>query len=95
MQKMSLKPQLKRIHIKLIAVVVFLRKAPLTQSVVIVHFKRLGSRHFVKEMKIQSILPKYNMIFRKTNLKPKTISELHSKGVKSSRLSNLMRLKVR
>ena len=27
--------------------------------------------------------------------KPKTISEIHSKGVKSSRLSNLMRLKVR
>ena len=36
----------------------------------IVHFKRLGSRHFVKEMKIQSILLIYNMIFRKTNLKP-------------------------
>ena len=36
----------------------------------IVHFKRLGSRHFVKEMKIQGILPKYNNIFRKTNLKP-------------------------
>ena len=27
--------------------------------------------------------------------KPKTISEIYSKGVKSSRLSNLMRLKVR
>ena len=26
--------------------------------------------------------------------KPKTISEIHSKGVKSSRLSNLMRFKV-
>ena len=33
------------------------------------------------------------MIFRKT--KPKTISEIHSKGVKSSRLSNFMRLKAR
>ena len=36
----------------------------------IVHFKHLGSGHFVKEIKIQSILLKYNMIFRKTNLKP-------------------------
>ena len=35
----------------------------------IVYFKRLGSRHFLKEMKIQSILLKYNTIFRKTNLK--------------------------
>ena len=35
----------------------------------ILHSKRFGSRHFVKEMKIQSILLKYNMIFRKTNLK--------------------------
>ena len=33
---------------------------------IIVHFKRLGSRHFLKEMKIQSILLKYNMIFRQT-----------------------------
>ena len=37
---------------------------------IIVHFKRLGSRHFVKEMNIQSILLKCNMIFRQTNLKP-------------------------
>ena len=36
----------------------------------IVHVKRLGSRHFVKEMKIQSIFLKCKMIFRKTNLKP-------------------------
>ena len=36
----------------------------------IVHFKRLGSRHFVKEMKIQSSMLRYNMILRKTNLKP-------------------------
>ena len=36
----------------------------------IVHFKRLGSRHLVKEIKIRSILLRYNMIFRKTNLKP-------------------------
>ena len=59
---------------------------------VIVHFKRLGSRHFVKEMKIQSILLIYNMIVRKTNLKPflKSIQKVS----KSSRLSNLMRLKV-
>ena len=35
-----------------------------------VHFKRLGSRHFVKEMKIQSSMLRYNMILRKTNLKP-------------------------
>ena len=37
---------------------------------IIVHFKRLCSRHFVKEMKIRSILLRHNMIFRKTNLKP-------------------------
>ena len=39
-------------------------------NVIIVHFKCLGSRHFVKEMTIQTILLIYNMIFRKTNLKP-------------------------
>ena len=39
-------------------------------TITIVHFKRLGSRHFLKEMKIESILLKFNMIFRKTNLKP-------------------------
>ena len=61
--------------------------------VIIVHFKRLGSRHFVKEMKIQSILLIYNMIFRKTNLKP--FLKYIQKMSKSSRLSNLMRLKVR
>ena len=36
----------------------------------IVHFKRLCSWYFVKEMKTLSILLEYNMIFRKTNLKP-------------------------
>ena len=59
----------------------------------IVHFKRLGSRHFVKEMEIQSILLIYNLIFRKTNLKP--FLKYIQKVSKSSRLSNLMRLKVR
>ena len=39
-------------------------------SYTIVYFKRLGSRHFVKEMKIPSSMLRYNMIFRKTNLKP-------------------------
>ena len=58
----------------------------------IVHFKRLGSRHFVKEMKIQSILLIFNMIFRRTNLKP--FMKYIQKVSKSSRLSNLMRLKV-
>ena len=58
----------------------------------IVHFKRLGSRHFVKEMKTHSILLKLQYYFQKD--KPITISEIHSKGVTSSRLSNLMGLKV-
>ena len=49
------------------------------------HFKRLGSRHLLKEMKIQSILLKYNMIFRDFQKdKPKTISEIHLIGVISS-----------
>ena len=41
-----------------------------SQCNTIVHFKRLGSRHFVKEMKIQSSMLRYNMILRKTNLQP-------------------------
>ena len=36
----------------------------------IVHFKRLGSWYFVKEMKTLSILLEYNMTLRKTILKP-------------------------
>ena len=62
----------------------------LTDVDTIVHFKRLGNRHFEKEMKIQSIVLKNNM-----KDKPTTMSDIHSKGVKSSPLSNLMHLKVR
>ena len=64
----------------------------------IVHFKRLGSRHFVKEMKTQSILLKYNMIFRKTKLKPflKYIQRVSNHTVYLIPfIPNLMRLKVR
>ena len=43
---------------------------PIVKMDTIVHFKRLGSRHFVKEKKIQSSMLRCNMIFRKTNLKP-------------------------
>ena len=48
---------------------VCLYQQPVTWNFTIVHFKRLGSRHFVTEIITQSILLKYNMIFRKTNLK--------------------------
>ena len=43
MQNMSLKPQVRRIHIKLIAIV-FLRESPLTQSVV----SAIGGRHWLR-----------------------------------------------
>ena len=44
MQNMSLKTQVRRIHIKLIAVGVILREAPLTQSVM----SAIGVRHWLR-----------------------------------------------